>query len=181
MTNEALYTAALAGNQDAFTQLMERLGDPLTFYIYGYTRNFEDAEDLMIAAFSYLIVKKPKIQEGGLKAYLYKAGRNMALRSVQKKNRCFSIDLEHVQEISDEKALIDNVADTREKNNVLHQCIEMLALDYQEAIYLVYFEGMSHKQAAQIMGKREKQVSDLIYRGKKSLKPKLEQEGINHA
>ncbi len=181
MENQTMYSRFLAGEQEALTQMMEHFGDPLTLYLYGYTRDFGEAEDLMIEVFSYLVVKKPKVQENALKAYLYKAARNMALRSVAKRNKVFLIALDPDALMSDEKTWVDAVVDTAEKHRVLHLCMEALIPDYREAIYLVYFENMSHKQAAHVMGKREKQVADLIYRAKKTLKTKLEQEGITHA
>lgn len=181
MTDDAIYRQFLSGDESAFTGLMERFGDALTLYIYGYTHDFGDAEDLMIEVFSYLIVKKPKIKPGALKAYLYKSARHMALRNKAKKNRMFSIDLEQIQDLFDEKAMVDALIDTAEKHRILHLCMATLSPDYHEAIYLVYFEGMSHKETAAVMGKGEKQVADLIHRGKKSLKLKLEQEGITHA
>lgn len=52
---------------------------------------------------------------------------------------------------------------------------------YREALFLVYFEGLSHAETAAVMGKREKQVADLIYRGKIALRKRLEQEGITDA
>ena len=61
-------------------------------------------------------------------------------------------------------------------------CIrDRLKADYREALYLVYFEGMSHAEASYLMGKSEKQIADLVYRGKKALKKKLEKEGITDA
>ena len=53
--------------------------------------------------------------------------------------------------------------------------------DYREALYLTYFEGMSYAQAAQVMGKTVKQITNMVYRGKKSLRRLLEQEGITNA
>ena len=45
-------------------------------------------------------------------------------------------------------------------------------------MYLVYFEDMSYKEAAQVMGKSEQQMTNLVYRGKQSLKTILEREGF---
>ena len=48
-----------------------------------YKRQLHDiheAEELMLDVFAYLFTKKPRIREGGFKAYLYKAARHMALR-----------------------------------------------------------------------------------------------------
>ncbi len=181
IANETLYQQFLSGDETALFHLMERLGDPLVLYIYGYTKDFCEAEDLMIDVFSYLVAKRPRVRENGLKGYLYKAARNMALRSLEKKKRYFSMQLDDIQELTDEKTLVDTLVQTREKHEILHLCMDRLAQDYREAIYLVYFEDMSHREAALVMGKREKQVADLIYRGKKSLKTKLEQEGITNA
>lgn len=180
-TNEELYYSFIDGNQNSFAKLMEKFGDPLTFYIYGYTKDFGDAEDLMIDVFAYLIAKKPKIHENGLRAYLYKSARNMAIRNISKKNKYFYIELDEVSYLTDEKTMVNNLLDNKEKDRILHLCMQELSNDYREAIYLVYFEGMTHKQAALIMGKREKQVSDLIYRARKSLKTKLEKEGVTGA
>ena len=59
--------------------------------------------------------------------------------------------------------------------------MERLNPDYRQALYLVYFEQLHHAEAAVIMGKSEKQIADLVYRGKKSLRKRLEEEGVVHA
>lgn len=59
--------------------------------------------------------------------------------------------------------------------------MDRLKPDYREALYLVYFENMHHGEAAKVMKKSEKQVSDLVYRGRKSLKKHLEEKGITNA
>ena len=69
---------------------------------------------------------------------------------------------------------------------IMAQCEDALSgektgADYREALFLVYFEGLSHAETAAVMGKREKQVADLIYRGKNALRKRLEQEGITDA
>ena len=59
---------------------MIKYGNPLTLYINGYLKDIHESEDLMIEVFAYLLAKRPHIRDGGLKAYIYKAARNMALR-----------------------------------------------------------------------------------------------------
>ena len=68
-----------------------------------------------------------------------------------------------------------------ERARLLRTCMAELHEDYREALFLVYFEGLSHAETAAVMGKREKQVADLIYRGKIALRKRLEQEGITDA
>ena len=179
--DETLYHRYLDGDESGLRELMERYGDKLTLYINGYLHDMHDAEDLMIEAFSYLVTKKPGIREGGFKAYLYKAARHLALRFVSKnrRGRCFGFEELDIEPESE--ALIEEVAQTKERSRILHVCMEQLSHDYREALYLVYFENMRHAEAAAVMGKSEKQVADLIYRGRKSLRPLLEKEGITNA
>ena len=53
--------------------------------------------------------------------------------------------------------------------------------DYREALYLTYFEDMSYAQAAEVTGKTVKQITNMVYRGKESLRRLLEREGITNA
>ena len=78
--DEELYRQYLRGDEAGLEALMRKYGNPLTLYINGYLHDVHEAEDLMIEVFSYLFTKKPRIRDGGLKAYLYKAARHMALR-----------------------------------------------------------------------------------------------------
>ena len=179
ITDESIYQKYLDGEGSAADLLVERYGDMLTLYINGYIKDIHEAEDLMIEAFAYLFTKRPAIRDGGLKAYLYKTARNMALRHKHKWKIHFS--LEALEEEPESETLVEEVIQTAEQRRILHFCMEQLKSDYREALYLVYFEGMSHAEAAYLMGKAEKQIADLVYRGRKALKKKLEKEGITDA
>ena len=181
MNDEIFYRRYLEGDESGLTTLMERYGDKLTFYINGYLNDVNDAEDLMIEAFAYLITKRPRIREGNFKAYLYKAARHLALRLAVKnrKQRCFSF--EDMGKELESGILIEEVVCTEERDRTLHFCMDQLNPAYREALYLVYFENMHHAEAAVVMGKSKKQVADLIYRGKNSLRKRLGQEGFTNA
>lgn len=176
MTDEWEYRRYLAGDENGLNRLMEKYGNPLTLYISGYLHDIHEAEDLMMEVFIYLLTKKPRIRDGCLKAYLYKAARHMALRHKGKGRLCFSFD-----ELPGEpecETLIEDVVKTGERNRILHFCMEQLHTEYREVLYLTYFEDMSYAQAAEVLGKNVKQITNMVYRGKKSLRGLLEKEGI---
>lgn len=181
MTDEALYRAYLGGDDASLASLMDRYGDRLTFYINGYLHDIYDSEDLMIEAFAYLITKKPHISQACFKAYLYKMARNLALRFISKKrlNHCFSF--EEIDKFIESKIIIEEILQRDELNQSLYSCMDQLKPEYREALYLVYFENMHHAQAGKIMKKSERQVSDLVYRARISLRKHLEGEGITNA
>ena len=88
--DEELYRQYLRGDEAGLEALMRKYGNPLTLYINGYLHDVHEVEDLMIEVFSYLFTKKPRIRDGGLKAYLYKAARHMALRHKSRHRLFFS-------------------------------------------------------------------------------------------
>ena len=77
--------------------------------------------------------------------------------------------------------LVEEIVRTKERNQILHLCMDELNSDYREALYLTYFEGMSYQQAAKVMGKSVKQITNMVYRGKERLRGLLKREGITNA
>ena len=75
--DETFYHRYLNGDDAGLEALMKKYGNPLTLYIDGYLHDVHEAEDLMLDVFAYLFTKKPRIRDGGFKAYLYKTARNM--------------------------------------------------------------------------------------------------------
>lgn len=179
MTDEAYYRRYLEGDEAGIEALMKRYENSLILYITGYVHDVHEAEDLMIEAFTYLFTKKPRIRDGGLKAYLYKTARNMALRHKSRLRLCFSLDA--LAEERESELLVEEVVQTAEKNRILHLCMEQLNSDYREALYLIYFEDMSYQEAGEVLHKSVKQITNIVYRGKQNLRGLLEKEGISDA
>ena len=177
--DETLYRQYLSGDDEGLNALMKKYGDPLTLYIDGYLHDVHEAEELMLDVFAYLFTKKPKIRDGGFKAYLYKAARHMALRHKSKRKPLFSLDA--LADEPDGRLLAEEVIRTEERNRILHFCMSEMNPDYREVLYLTYFEGMSYAQAAEVTGKTVKQITNRVYRGKESLRRLLEREGITNA
>ena len=60
---------------------------------------------------------------------------------------------------------------------MLHKAIQRLKPEYEQVLYLSYFENFSNKETAAIMKKTTRQVENLLYNAKKALKNELEKEG----
>ncbi|MEG2200562.1 MAG: RNA polymerase sigma factor, partial [Anaerovorax sp.] len=168
----------IANDESGLRVLMERYGSSLVLYINGYVHDLNEAEDLMIEAFSRIIVKRPRFDGIGFKAYLYKTARNLALRYVQKRRLHSYFGYEDLENEQDSKQLIEDIVLTKEQASILHLSMRRLCPDYREVLHLIYLEGMSYEQAAKVMKKTIKQIANLVYRGKQTLRPILEKEGI---
>ena len=181
ISDETSYRRYLDGEQKAADLLVEKYGDPLTLYINGYLKDLQEAEDLMIEAFSQIFAKeRPITGTGAFQAYLYKTARNLALRH-WKKHRLRFLRFEELDFEPQSDVLADTELSRRERCRQLCDALDKLKAEYREALYLVFFEEMSYRNAAMVMNKSEGQITKLVYRGKQRLKAILEQEGFIYA
>lgn len=178
MDTDMLYKEYLSGNSKALETLMEIYGDRLTLYINGYVNNIHDAEDLLIEVFAYLVDKRPHIKTS-FNGYIHKAARNYALMFLRKRKKyIFLADRE--TEFCIENTF-ENDVHIKERNEKLYKCMNQLSSSQKEALYLVYVEGMSYKEAALTLHKTPKQIDKLLQLGKKNIRPLIEKEGIENA
>ena len=179
--DEKLYQQYLAGDETAADELVARYGDTLTLYIHGFLGDLHEAEDLMIEAFALMFAKpRPVSEPGSFRGYLFRVGRNLAGRHRQK-HRLRLLSLDELTFEPKGEVLAETPLYGMERKRQLYQAMEKLRDDYREALYLVYFEDMSYRQAASVMGKSESQITKLVYREKQSLKTILEKEGFDYA
>ena len=62
----------------------------------------------------------------------------------------------------------------------IHKALGRLNPTYAQVLYLIYFEGFSNNEAAKVMHKSKRQIEQLIYRAKASLRTELEKDGIEY-
>jgi RNA polymerase sigma-70 factor (ECF subfamily) len=179
MTDDGLYRAYLAGDNAAGDALMLRCADALTAYLAALLHSAEDAEDLMLDCFSVILVNKPRIAEGNFRAYLFKTARNKARRlwKLRLKEREFRPD-ETLPSAADSPE-----ADVwaGERSAIVQRCLNRIAPQYREALWLVYDADLSYAQAAEVLGCGVKRIDNLLTNGKKRMREELEKEGITNA
>lgn len=181
--DEQLYNRFLhQGDESALHELMDRHGNNLTAYLDGYIHDIHDAEDLMIEAFARLVHAKPTLTPANtFRAYLYKTGRNLASRYHAGILRRAAFSLEGLEQEPESEELLEAVVNTQEQHRVLHVCMDKLEPELREALWLVYFEGMSYAEGARIMNVKPKRLDHLLQKGKQRLRAELEKEEITHA
>ena len=193
MTDDLLYDSFLRGETIAYDQLMIRYGDSLVLYLNGYLHDWQEAEDLMIEAFARIMAKRPSISSGNFKAYLFRTGRNLALRFHERRRRVqmFSVDsmepdladsvLAKSPEVREESIPASQKLVDEERKRTLSLCIGRIEPELREALWLVYVDELSYAQAANVMGVKVKRIDRLLYRGKQQMRIELEKEGITNA
>ena len=169
------YRRFLDGDESAFEEIMTEYRDGLTFFINRYVGNTDEAEDIAIDVFTYVLMYKNRYNfKTSLKTYLYMLGRSRALDLLRKRKRTENTDAEAADGIapSPEESVFES-----ERKRVVREAVDTLPKDMREAVYLVYFDGLSYEETAKVMKKTKKQVDNLIYRAKEKLRSVIGKEG----
>lgn len=171
-----LYLNYINGDKSAFECLLNESKNGLIFYINRYVHDLHTAEDLSEDVFVSLLMHPRRFNgTASVKTYLYTIGRNKAIDYLRRHRRVIVTE-ENIE--SDSVLLVEAESEIKERNAVLHRCISQLNDNYAEVLHLIYFADMSYEQAAKVMKKNPKQIENLAYRARKSLKILLEKEGI---
>lgn len=173
---ESSYRRFLQEDPAALEELIRTYSDALVRYAYCYVKDSAAAEDIMEETFaSALLRKKQLAHPEQLKAYLYKTARNRAIDHLRRHRREVPLcDVEHILVSPDAESTVIR----GQRNAVLYARMQSLPAQYRVVLELSCFEDFSVEQICRIMGKRPKQVYNLLARAKIALRTLLEKEGF---
>jgi RNA polymerase sigma-70 factor (ECF subfamily) len=179
MGNDAeRYRRFLDGDDNGLIEIIDEYHEGMTLYLNSIVNNICLAEDIMQDTFVKLAIKKPSFKgKCSFKTWLFTIARNCAIDHLRKEQKISDLSL-------DEHLNISDVTDTEkeffkeEQKAELYKAMQRLNPDYYQVLYLMYFEDLDTSDIAKIMHKAKRQVSDLIFRARKSLKTELERKGF---
>ena len=175
------YRRYLDGDDTGITEIIRDYKDGLTLYINGYINNIFTAEDLMEDTFFKLASKRPRFSgKSSFKTWLYAIARNVALDYLRKSSKLASTPIEDLTNYITEETSVEKEYLIKEQKILLHRIMRELKAEYFQVLYLVYFENFTNEEIAKIMKKNKRQIENLIYRAKSTLKSELEKEGFEY-
>ena len=83
-----------------------------------------------------------------------------------------------MEELAGEEEALELAYLRQEQRIVIHRALSRIAPDYGMVLFLKFFENFSNEQIARVMKKSKRQIENLIYQAKRSLKAELEKEGF---
>ena len=102
----------------------------------------------------------------------------MAVDYIRHNSRLVNTPMEDMENFLIEERSLEQSYIKEERKIYVHKKLSELSPDYRTILWLVFFEGFSNKEAAIILKKSDRQIKNLLYRAKQSLKSKLEKEGF---
>ena len=173
---KAGYDRYLSGDDSGMGEIISEYKDGLILFLNNYTHNIMTAEELCEDTFVKLAVNKPKFKgNSSFKTFLYAIGRNVALDYLKKHKN--TVPIEELAELEDKSSLERDYI-KEEQKLALRNALKQLKPEYEKILWLTYFEELSNKEAAAVMGKTTHAVQTLVYRARNALKKQLESEGF---
>ena len=173
------YRRFLDGDDKGIAEIVENYKDGLILYLNGYVNNVFIAEELTEDTFFRLLIKKPRYSgKSTFKSWLYAIGRNVAIDFIRHNSKQLNTPIEDMENYLSEEQSLERSYIKEERKIAIHKALSKLSVDYRTVLWLVFLEGRSNKEAAIVLRKNDRQVRNLLYRAKRSLKSKLEEEGF---
>lgn len=173
------YRRFLDGDQSGFDELIIMYRDSLIYFINGFLNNLDESEDVAEEAFMELIVHPHRYSfRSSFKTYLFSVARNKAVDRVRREKKLSPSQIDDM-ELEDMERIEKNIFKD-ENSKMLHRAMEKINPEYASLLRLLYFEDMTGEQAAKVMKKSKRQIANLTYRAKNSLRRAMEEEGFSY-
>lgn len=171
-SDHSLIERSLGGDRQAFARLVGRHYDMIHRIAWKWSGDRNDAEDIA----QDVCLKLPRALRGfegkaAFTTWLYRVTLN-TVRDLQR-NRARQAERTAVMAMDAEALPADDPAAALEHNDLWRQ-VQRLSERQRDCVLLVYAEGLSHAEAADILGCAEKTVSWTIHEARKRLRELLE-------
>lgn len=168
MDETELIKAAQQGQGQAMSSLLEEYYDTLYRFAYKFSGQPSDAEDIAQQACIKLAQTIGQFRfEAAFSSWLYRIVLSCAHDWQRKESRHRdNIDTDELPDLADED---DNQHETSLYLRQVLKLLETMAEGFKETALLVFAEGLSHKEAAYVLGVKESTVSWRLHSIRKQL------------
>lgn len=177
-TDEQLINEFKEGNNKAFDEIVYRYKDRLVNFLFRYTGNKDDSEDLAQDAFIKLYRSKHLYQEiAKFSTWFYTIAINIAKTFKKKRGKLSTLSISDYDQDSEKDFDLpantiepDEYANAVIENYYIQKAINSLDDTYREAIVLRDIQDLDYEEIAEILKVPIGTVKSRINRGREKLK-----------
>ena len=159
-------------DEKAFEDLFRMLYAPLVKFSYKYVKDKSAASDIVQETFiNVWQIRDDLSRNQSIKTYLFRAVRNLSLNHIRDEARVIN-GLEPKDLMADENSNFDqsNKLLKNKRMNMVRDWIRKLPERQMEVLKMSRFEGLSHKEIAEILDISKRTVNNHIVQAMKNLK-----------
>ncbi len=179
-SDEFLMLSFREGNEEAFTEIINRYNIRLFNYVYKYIHDKERSEEITQEVFIRVYRSRERYKiKAKFSTYIYRIALNLSYNEVRNRNRR-KTDLKNE---FDDKSFKDKIKETntpekifekKEVKEIVNQEINNLSTKYKDVILLCDIEELSYKDVAKVLNISIGTVQSRLSRGRIKLKQRLE-------
>ncbi len=172
-TDEELMGRLRDGDRDAFSTLVTRHTKKYYSLAYRMLSSREEAEDVVQEAFITLWSSPASWDVGRQTKFTTWFYRVVWNSCIDRKRKLRPLPMEDGFDPPDESRGAEEALEMKRRKENIDACIGELPESQQTALALCFYEGVSNREAAEIMGVSVKALESLLMRAKASLRNKL--------
>jgi len=183
ISDVALVDEFKAGDLEAFEEIIARYESKVMNLALRFTRNQEDAEEVMQDVFTTVYRKIEGFRgQSAFSSWLYRIVVNAAFMKLRKRKQSQTVSIEDLapaikQYCIDRDALVGthsyNVAVTRELQEILQKAIDRLPDQYRAVFVLRDVDGLSNQETGEILNLSIPAVKSRLHRSRIMLRKRL--------
>ena len=185
-TDKSLIDAHVKGEPAAFGELVRRYGDSLLGYLTRICGNREQAEDLFQETFKRVHEKAHTLRGNQFKSWLYTIATRVAVDGFRRRKQIRVVSLNQKFDCDDQNskelgavAVAEDGGDPSEETmkaeqkEQVRQALESLPARQRVTVVLAYYQGLSHRQVAEVMDCSTGTVKRQMYSALRTLAQRL--------
>ena len=160
---------SISGDVAAYKMLLNKHLPSITNYVARMIQNNVDSEDIVQETFLRLWTQGSKFQpeKAMLSTWLHHIAHNLCI-DYFRRNKRFSLE-ELIEEPNDDKSPLEEL-EKLDGSRQASEAIMQLSNRQRSAIILCYYQGMTNKEAAQILEMSVSALESLLARGRNKLR-----------
>jgi RNA polymerase sigma-70 factor, ECF subfamily len=135
--------------KEGFEILFKQYYEPLCNFVFGMVKDYDASEDVIQELFVKFWEKRNDFPDDiSVKAYLYRAARNMALNQIRHFGIKKDFNLFNRMKMSDAEQGIGNPAETSELQKMIAQAVNELPPERKKIFLMSREDGLKYKEIA---------------------------------
>ena len=182
LTDEELIAEFQRDNEAAFTLLVGRFKDPLTNFVFRFTGDRDDCNDIVQEAFIRVYRSKHSYKPvAKFSTWVYTIATNLAKTQLRRKKLRNVVTFwgkgddgrEALDDIPDEGSQTDALVESNIREEQIQKALDGLSAKHKEVIVLRDIQELSYEEIAEISGLKIGTVKSRINRGRLQLQQTL--------